>query len=100
MDCDGDVDFDDITGFVLGLTDPQAYENLLGVPATLKGDTDGDGDLDFDDIDDFVAILNSPLSAGTRTVPEPGAAALLGVAMSVLAWYGWRRRGASSFKKR
>ncbi len=100
MDCDSDVDFDDIDDFVLGLNMPQEYENRFGVPPEGKGDTDGDGDLDFDDIDDFVAILNSPLSAGTRTVPEPGAAALLGVAMSVLAWYGWRRRGASSFKKR
>ena len=58
MDCDGDIDFDDIDDFVLGLQDPQAYEDLRGIPPTVKGDTDGDGDLDFDDITGFVELLS------------------------------------------
>jgi hypothetical protein len=57
MDFDGDVDFDDIDDFVLGLTNPVAYENLYGFPPSLHGDTDGDGDQDFDDISRFVGIL-------------------------------------------
>lgn len=92
MDCDGDVDFDDIDDFVLGLNSPQDYENQFGVPPEMKGDTDGDGDLDFDDIDEFVSILNSPLPEPPQTVPEPGTATLLAVAISVLALYGWQRR--------
>ncbi len=92
MDCDGDLDFDDIDDFVLGINNPQEYENQFGVPPEAKGDADGDGDLDFDDIDDFVAILNNPLSVRTQYVPEPGTAVLLGVAMSILAWRRWRQR--------
>jgi hypothetical protein len=57
MDVDGDVDFDDIDDFVMGLSDPLGYEALHGIPASFNGDIDGDGDFDFDDIDDFVAVL-------------------------------------------
>jgi hypothetical protein len=85
MDCDGDVDFDDINDFVLGLSDPVEYENQYGMLPDVKGDTDGDGDLDFDDIDDFVAILNAPDSSGLQAVPEPAAAGLLSVGVSILA---------------
>ncbi|MFV2070318.1 MAG: hypothetical protein ACC645_25405, partial [Pirellulales bacterium] len=58
MDFDGDVDFDDISGFVLGLSDPVAYENVYGQPPSANGDIDQDGDQDFDDIGGFVAVLN------------------------------------------
>ena len=68
MDCDGDVDFDDIDDFVLALNNPIEYESTYGVPPELKGDTDGDGDNDFDDIDDFVAIFNTP---SAENIPEP-----------------------------
>lgn len=91
MDCDGDVDFDDIDDFVLGLTDAEEYENQIGLPPETKGDTDGDGDIDFDDIDGFVAILTNPLSAGKQAVPEPGTAALLSVGAIALALCRWRR---------
>jgi hypothetical protein len=71
LDCDGDVDFDDISAFVLGLGDPAAYELQYGVPPSFKGDTDGDGDLDFDDIPAFVELL-TPRDSSAAAVPEPG----------------------------
>lgn len=72
MDCDGDVDFDDIDDFVLGLNDPEEYENQFGVPPSAKGDTDGDGDQDFDDITNFVNILTGGVGdANLATIPEP-----------------------------
>jgi hypothetical protein len=75
LDCDGDVDFDDIDAFVLGLLNPVAYEDRFGVPATFKGDIDGDGGLDFDDIDEFVALLRGAPTAGRSvSVPEPATA--------------------------
>lgn len=92
MDCDGDVDFDDIDDLVLGLNDPAGYEDQLGVPPALKGDADGDGDLDFDDIDDFVAVLTNPsTSAAKRYVPEPSSLATAVLAAWVLLAVGWRR---------
>ncbi len=57
MDCDGDVDFDDINPFVLAIQDPQAYQAAYPNCYWLNGDTDGDGDVDFDDINGFVALL-------------------------------------------
>ncbi len=94
LDCDGDVDFDDIDPFVLGLTNAAAYEDQFGVSVTLKGDTDGDGDVDFDDINGFVSILTSTAGSGTtRSVPEPSTAALGGMALLALAAGLCRRRG-------
>lgn len=81
LDCDGDVDFDDIEAFVLGLTDPTSYENTYGVPPSTKGDIDEDGDLDFDDIPGFVDILTGQATA--RAVPEP--ATLVYVLVAALA---------------
>jgi hypothetical protein len=86
MDCDGDVDFDDIDEFVLGLNDPAAYEMLLGVAPTAKGDVDQDGDFDFDDITGFVGVLNAE---GPRSVPEPSGFAYM-LACSLLL--PWRKR--------
>jgi hypothetical protein len=67
MDFDGDVDFDDIDDFVLGLNDPAAYEALYGVPPATNGDMDGDGDQDFDDIAGFVAALASGQQSASST---------------------------------
>jgi hypothetical protein len=72
LDCDSDVDFDDIDDLILGLTDPAAYEALFGMSADVKGDTDGDGNLDFDDIAGFVEMLTA--TSGFQAVPEPPAA--------------------------
>ncbi len=84
MDCDDDVDFDDIGAFVLGLTDAEAYEQQFGIPPTVKGDLDEDGDQDFDDIDGFVGVLSGQLHGPSVQAPEPGAFALL-----VLGVAGW-----------
>ena len=75
MDCDGQIDFDDIAGWVLGLTDPQGYQDSFAIPPEFKGDIDRDGDLDFDDIDDFVALLSNSAAVGSELsiagIPEP-----------------------------
>jgi hypothetical protein len=81
LDCDGDVDFDDIDEFVLGLNNPAEYENQFGLPAHIKGDTDGDGDLDFDDINGFVNLLSG---SGVEPVPEPSALVLVGSALALI----------------
>jgi hypothetical protein len=57
MDFDGDVDFDDVDDFALGIRSEVAYEALHGVPPATNGDTDGDGDFDFDDIAGFAEQL-------------------------------------------
>ncbi len=76
MDCDGDVDFDDIDAMVLALRRPDEYESTYGVPPELKGDIDGDGDLDFDDVDPgFIDILRG----GLHSVPEPSTVNILAV---------------------
>jgi hypothetical protein len=57
MDCDGDVDFDDINPFVLAITDPLAYQTAYPCCNFLDGDCNGDGFVDFDDINPFVVLL-------------------------------------------
>lgn len=89
MDCDGDVDFDDIDDFVLGLNDAAAYEAAYGLPPTAKGDIDDDGDLDFDDIQGFVNLLGVNVGGDVRAVPEPASYALILTAVACLAI--WRR---------
>lgn len=94
LDCDGDVDFDDIAPFVLGLNDPTGYEATFGVPPALKGDTDTDGDFDFDDIARFVAILNAPLTAAGQPVPEPSSIVMTLLAVASLLACGRRVQDA------
>lgn len=88
VDCDGDVDFDDIDDFVQGLQDPEAYRAIYGLPPDRKGDTDGDFDLDFDDIAGFVVAIgvNAPIESGSESlsVPEPPTLAFVSVAVLVL----------------
>lgn len=94
LDCDGDLDFDDIDAFVLGLKTPDVYEVMFGVPTGLKGDLDGDGDLDFDDIEPFAEALKENLAAGaTVAVPEPAASTLAGwlAVMGAVAVGRWCR---------
>ncbi|MFV2066251.1 MAG: choice-of-anchor Q domain-containing protein [Pirellulales bacterium] len=75
MDFDGDVDYDDIAAFVVGLNDPAAYVERYGARPSFNGDIDIDGDQDYDDIDGFVALL-----------PErPGDDAVAGVVSSGVA---------------
>ena len=89
MDCDSDVDFDDIDAFVLGLNDPTAYENMFGVPPSLKGDTDGDDDLDFDDILGFVNALSG--GSVVTPVPEPATFLLFFTALATMR-FGFRTK--------
>jgi hypothetical protein len=91
LDCDGDVDFDDIGPFALGLSDPAAYEATYGVPPTLKGDLDDDGDFDFDDIPPFVALLGGAAASGTQhPVPEPRALILAAAGLALIGPRGLR----------
>jgi arylsulfatase A-like enzyme len=106
LDCDGDVDFDDIAAFILGLSDPQQYEQQFGLPPTVKGDADGDGDLDFDDTSGFVLLVQSAGRAGSseeiplESVPEPPGFVLFLLAITSVAAsrapahlsFPWRRR--------
>ncbi len=57
MDCDGDVDFDDIDAFVLALGGETGYLEQYPDCNWLNADCDGDGGVDFDDIDAFVALI-------------------------------------------
>jgi hypothetical protein len=60
MNDDGLVDFDDISPFVLALSDPAAYQVLYPqLDPHLSGDMNGDGVIDFDDISGFVALLSA-----------------------------------------
>jgi hypothetical protein len=98
MDADGDVDFDDIDDFVLGLNSPPDYEGAVGLAPAVQGDADHDGDLDFDDIGNFVGILGGGRQAGLAVghiVPEPSAAVLLALGgLVTLVWHrGPLRKG-------
>ncbi len=57
MNCDGSVDFFDIDGFVLALTDPAGYEAAYPDCDHMLADCNGDGSVDFFDIDAFMLIL-------------------------------------------
>jgi hypothetical protein len=89
MDFDGDVDFDDIDDFVLGLNDPPQYASIFCAPARVKGDNDGDTDQDFDDIEGFVELLSGN---GSTAVPEPATIVLATAAAAVVAHRRCRRR--------
>jgi len=74
MDGNGQVDFDDLAAFQLGIGDPIAYRQRYRVGPFLRGDMNGDGDFDFDDITGFQALF---LGGGAAvTVPEPGGGTL------------------------
>ena len=57
MNCDGSVDFFDIDGFVLAVTDPAGYEGAYPDCDIMAADCNGDGSIDFFDIDAFVEIV-------------------------------------------
>ncbi len=60
MNLDGQVNFDDINPFVLGLTDPAGYQATYGVSPVVTGDFNCDGNFDFGDINPFVGALAGP----------------------------------------
>ncbi len=57
LDCDGDVDFDDISPFVLALGDVEGYRAAYPACSWGNGDCNADGAVDFDDIAGFVELL-------------------------------------------
>ena len=59
LDCDGDVDFDDISPFVLALSGYEGYHAAYPTCYLLNADCNGDGTVDFGDINAFVALLGS-----------------------------------------
>jgi hypothetical protein len=89
MDCDSDIDFDDIEHFTQALLDPAGYVNTFGVPPELKGDADTDGDFDFDDTDDFIQILANPSGSTLQVLPEPPL--VVPFAWLLLAVWDWTR---------
>ena len=58
LNCDGSLDFDDISPFVLALSDPATYHAAYPDCCYLKGDCNGDSAVNFDDINAFVALLS------------------------------------------
>lgn len=59
MDCDGDVDFDDINAFVLALSGQAAYEAQYPDCNWWNADANNDGAVDFDDINPFVSLIGT-----------------------------------------
>lgn len=57
MNCDGEVDFDDINPFVLALIDRGQYELQYPDCNWHNADTSRDGKVDFNDINPFVMLL-------------------------------------------
>jgi hypothetical protein len=57
LECDGLVNFDDISPFSVALTSREEYERLYPGCDWFHADINGDGSVDFADIDAFVALL-------------------------------------------
>jgi len=85
MDIDGDIDFDDIDDFVLGLNNASDYFDLHRVSPILHGDVNRDSFFDFDDIAGFVELLANASASSLQTIPEPSTILLVAVALVVLA---------------
>ncbi|MFV2067828.1 MAG: CotH kinase family protein, partial [Pirellulales bacterium] len=66
MDFDGNIDFDDIQAFVLGLDAPADYEAIYGVPPEFGGDLNGDDQFDADDVNELVQLLTVASGNGNR----------------------------------
>jgi len=80
MDFNGQVDFDDIDAFVLGLNRPDLFESVFGAPPLPNGDSDGNGRLDFDDIPGFVSLL----TFSGQPAPEPSSVLLAVFSSAIL----------------
>ena len=95
MDFDGDIDFDDIPPFVLGLTQPLEYQTTFGLAAVVRGDVSGDGRMDFDDIPPFIANFGAaaaaePAGATAIAAPEPASATIGLIAAAAAVLLGLR----------
>ncbi len=60
LNCDRRVDFQDISPFVLALSDPAGYTAAYPSCNISLADINGDGVVNFDDINPFVALLSQP----------------------------------------
>ncbi|MEM7627158.1 MAG: polysaccharide lyase 6 family protein [Planctomycetota bacterium] len=77
LNVDGLINFSDINAFVVGLSDPGAYEALYGREAVVNGDLNGDGFFDLSDVEPLAALLGPGSSALLlQAVPEPTTALL------------------------
>jgi len=86
MDESGSVNNNDITPFVMALTDRATYIATYGLDPDVVGDIDGSGALNNNDITPFVNLL----TGGPQVLPEPGALWLL--ALGGLATIRRRRK--------
>jgi len=76
MDASGAVNNDDITPFVLALTDRATYEATYpGIDPDVVGDIDGSGALNNNDITPFVTLLTT--GSYPQAIPEPATIGLL-----------------------
>jgi hypothetical protein len=99
-DLNGDdlVDLDDLTPFMLALSNPESYAALYpAIDAATIGDVNRDGRFDNADIDSFNVMLGGgpPLILDTspaNSVPEPATVALLAIAGAVAAFAALRSR--------
>jgi hypothetical protein len=57
LNCDNQVDFEDIDPFVTALVSREEYERQYPDCEYLNADANGDGSVDFDDIDGFVTCV-------------------------------------------
>ena len=74
LDGSGEVNNNDISPFVLALTDRAGYQAAYpGIDPDVAGDIDHDGALTNNDITPFVGLL----TAGSQPLPEPAAMLLL-----------------------
>jgi hypothetical protein len=88
MNGDAAVDNEDISGFVLALIDPDAYQaQFVFSDGAWRGDVNASGSFDNEDISPFVGLL----LGGAAAVPEPGTAVLALVAVLSLARFMRRR---------
>jgi hypothetical protein len=99
-DLNGDdlVDLDDLTPFMLALSNPESYAALYpAIDAATIGDVNRDGRFDNADIDSFNVMLGGgpPLILDTspaNSVPEPATVALLAIAGAAAAFAALRSR--------
>lgn len=99
-DLNGDslVDLDDLTPFMLALTNPASYAALYPeIDAATIGDVNRDGLFDNADIDSFNVLLGGgpPLMLDTspaNSVPEPSSLALLAMTCAVVSLAALRTR--------
>ena len=82
MDASGSVNNNDITPFVMALTDPDAYLAAYGLDVDVVGDIDGSGAMNNNDITPFVSLLT-----GAHPIPEP-------------VWMAWGLLGAAAARRK